>query len=270
MKNKNKIILAFLAIFLLVGWWGWNNVERGFVVVDDIETDQMVNATIYFRDLLVGGVTNKVGYLPEGSIDAYYLLETFSGLQSSDFNSVEGIDGQYQVVNQELKFINNGGGAGMVESQITDAGYQTLLSNLAQRLGVEIFNQVGVATVNIFSLVEKIDTKRSWSAKIGQTTAGFSAVVTPLEVLEDSRCPQNVNCIQAGTVRLRAKLSSDLVSESEDLEEIFTLNKPIQIEGERIDNEADTVTLVKVEPSPKAGVSITPTDYIFYFEEERK
>ncbi len=46
------------------------------------------------------------------------------------------------------------------------------------------------------------------AAKIGETAdLGGGLVVRPLEVLEDSRCPNNVQCIWAGRLRLRASVS---------------------------------------------------------------
>jgi hypothetical protein len=78
--------------------------------------------------------------------------------------------------------------------------------------------------------------------------------VTPLAVLEDSRCPMNARCIWAGRTRLTVKI--DLGSRSET-REIGTDN-PIQV--------ADgTLSLVEVQPDLMAGEQAKPKKYRFGF-----
>ncbi len=43
-------------------------------------------------------------------------------------------------------------------------------------------------------------------AKLGEKVLFGNTYITPLEVLEDSRCPDNVQCVQAGRLVFRAKL----------------------------------------------------------------
>src|SRR5436853_3142264 len=43
-------------------------------------------------------------------------------------------------------------------------------------------------------------------AAIAQTVSGNGVSIVPLQVLEDSRCPTDVQCIQAGAVRLKAQI----------------------------------------------------------------
>jgi hypothetical protein len=97
------------------------------------------------------------------------------------------------------------------------------------------------------------------SAKIEQGASALGVEVEPLEILEDSRCPANVNCIQAGTVRVRALLTSGLGTATQ----VFELSKPITTESEEI-------TLVEVEPQTVAGVKILPNQYIFKFEIKKR
>ena len=78
--------------------------------------------------------------------------------------------------------------------------------------------------------------------------------VTPHEILEDSRCPVDVQCVWAGTVRVRATLESGLGTAPQ----IFELYKSIT-------TETEIVHLAAVEPSPYAGVTIKPEDYVFVF-----
>ncbi len=93
------------------------------------------------------------------------------------------------------------------------------------------------------------------TARIGQTVEALDVSITPLELVDDSRCPQGVQCIWAGTVHLRAKLVSGMGT-SEVTFEI----------GQSITTEAEFVTLTGVSPSPKTGESISPSDYRFTLE----
>lgn len=92
-------------------------------------------------------------------------------------------------------------------------------------------------------------------AKINQTISAFGIQITPLEVLEDSRCPADVQCIQAGTVRLKMLLKSG----ENEINATFTLNEPVS-------TDTATVTLVNVEPGKISTVTALPADYRFFFK----
>ena len=92
------------------------------------------------------------------------------------------------------------------------------------------------------------------TARIGQEVSALDVRITPLKVLEDSRCPIDVQCIQAGTVRLQARLVSGLGTAQQE----FKLGQPIT-------TEAEEVTLATVTPAPKAGVKIAESEYVFTF-----
>jgi hypothetical protein len=71
--------------------------------------------------------------------------------------------------------------------------------------------------------------------------------VTPLEVLEDSRCPMNARCVWAGRTRLTVRI--DLGSRSETRE--IATDQSIQIaDGE--------LALVEVQPDLMAGEQASP------------
>jgi hypothetical protein len=78
------------------------------------------------------------------------------------------------------------------------------------------------------------------SARLGDVT------VRPLAILEDSRCPQDVQCVWAGRVRLRAAISG-VPGESE-----MVLGEPFALP------RGGAVTLTAVEPArwhaPPPGV----------------
>ena len=76
------------------------------------------------------------------------------------------------------------------------------------------------------------------AASIGETAdLGGGLVVRPLAVIEDSRCPNNVQCIWAGRLRLRANVSGS------DVE--LTLGEPAQ-------TAHGSVSLVVASPGPWA------------------
>lgn len=92
------------------------------------------------------------------------------------------------------------------------------------------------------------------TARIGQEISSLDVHITPLKVLEDSRCPIDVVCIQAGTVRVQARLVSGLGTAQQE----FKL-------GQAVTTEAEEITLTAVSPVPKAGVKIAESDYVFTF-----
>lgn len=92
-------------------------------------------------------------------------------------------------------------------------------------------------------------------AHLGETVAVGGPRVTPLKLLEDSRCPAGVQCVWAGQVRISVRIDLGSGSETRDL----TSGKP-----ERV---ADgTLELVEVTPAKKAGLPIYPEDYRFGFK----
>lgn len=94
----------------------------------------------------------------------------------------------------------------------------------------------------------------STTVRINETIKILGVSLTPVEVVEDSRCPVDVVCVWAGDVRVRAQLSSGLGDSSI----IFRLNTPITTETEMI-------TLTKVTPTTTAGQTIAPESYRFTF-----
>jgi len=78
-------------------------------------------------------------------------------------------------------------------------------------------------------------------AALGQTVTVGGPRITPLAVLEDSRCPMNARCVWGGQVRLRVRIDSGRGGEVE-----VTSGKPVTV--------ADgTLELVEVQPDKVAG-----------------
>jgi hypothetical protein len=84
-------------------------------------------------------------------------------------------------------------------------------------------------------------------AGLGQRVYVDGPYVTPLEVLEDSRCPMNARCVWAGRTRLTVKI--DLGSRSETRE--IASDKPIQVGDGQL-------ALVEVQPDLMAGEQPSP------------
>jgi hypothetical protein len=91
-------------------------------------------------------------------------------------------------------------------------------------------------------------------AALGETAYVDGPKVTPLEVLEDSRCPAKVSCVWAGQVRLKVRVHLGARDEEREL----TLGKSAPV--------ADgSLELVEVAPAPVAGERLDPHDYRFGF-----
>jgi hypothetical protein len=119
--------------------------------------------------------------------------------------------------------------------------------------GVDDGKKVLVRTIEVLDTVTE-DNETVVGVALGKSVSSHGVIVTPLEILEDSRCPIDVQCIQAGTVRVRATLVSRLGTASQD----FTL-------GKTITTEAENMTLVSVLPDPRSTVEITQAQYRFVF-----
>lgn len=104
---------------------------------------------------------------------------------------------------------------------------------------------------------EAAETPSTVTASLGETVLLGSISITPLEVLEDSRCPEDVACIQAGTVRLRATLSSTLGSGTKE----FVL-------GASVPTEAESIGFAAAAPAKISTDTINDGDYRFTFHIE--
>ena len=97
------------------------------------------------------------------------------------------------------------------------------------------------------------DSGLSW-ARLGQTVSVGGPTVTPLKLVEDSRCPQGVQCVWAGRVVVSATISTPTMKLTRDL----TLGQPFAV--------ADgTLTLAEVWPARSKDSGIAPAEYRFGF-----
>ncbi|MFZ2522402.1 MAG: hypothetical protein WAX44_00495 [Minisyncoccia bacterium] len=103
-----------------------------------------------------------------------------------------------------------------------------------------------------FSECPKIDLLQN-RVTVGQEIVLNKVKITPLKVLSDSRCPKDVECIWAGTVRVLVRLEREGGIQETELE----LNNPITFVGGR-------VSLDSVYPE-KTQSEISQKEYQFVF-----
>lgn len=91
-------------------------------------------------------------------------------------------------------------------------------------------------------------------ARFGETVAAGGVRVTPLALVEDSRCPHDVQCVWAGRVRIAVRLSDG----GRDPNREVTLGEPVPV-------RQGTLTLAQVIPERRVDTPIAPADYRFIF-----
>lgn len=94
-------------------------------------------------------------------------------------------------------------------------------------------------------------------AVLGEPYEADGLSITLSDVIEDSRCPSDVTCIQAGTVRVRGEFSDA----SGTSERTLVLNESTMILGR-------TVRLSEVLPRTVSTKVISPASYQFFIEVE--
>jgi eight-cysteine-cluster-containing protein len=93
--------------------------------------------------------------------------------------------------------------------------------------------------------------------KLGQTGVYQNMEITPLSVAEDSRCPQDVQCIWAGQVRVNMRIHSTAGTSTS-----------VMILGKSVTSGTEKLTLVEVTPNVKTDDPISPEEYRFTFQIE--
>ena len=91
-------------------------------------------------------------------------------------------------------------------------------------------------------------------ARFGETITVSGTQITPVKMLEDSRCPQGVQCVWAGRVRISATIKSGSTSDTREL----TLSEPISVADRQL-------TMVEVYPDPRKDRTVYPEEYRFGF-----
>lgn len=243
--NKAITAAAILIVLVLGGAYAADMIRN-----NPVEENVVVSPeALYFQDRLITLGIEEVGRPIEG-FDSSMLMMAFPGLMNTDFDGVASFEGKYIVKGDTLEYVRDTEAPiTSAERTVSEEGYVVLLENVSKRLGIEVKDVVSIDVI-----VAALNTSDLVAVRIGEAVQALGVTIAPTAVLEDSRCPEDVQCIQAGTVRVAATLESGLGAGKET----FVLNQPIT-------TEAEEVVLERVEPAPKATVKIEPADYLFYF-----
>ncbi len=90
--------------------------------------------------------------------------------------------------------------------------------------------------------------------RLGEKVTVSGIIITPTELVLDSRCPADVMCIQAGTVVVKLRLESGSAQISN-----LELGKSLSFAGK-------SVTFTSVMPVKNSKTTLLPSDYGFKFE----
>lgn len=90
---------------------------------------------------------------------------------------------------------------------------------------------------------------------LNQRVDGWKISIVPVSIIEDSRCPVDVTCIQQGTTRVLAKVTND----AGEKEYVLPLDVPVTV-------DTRTVTLIRVMPVTRSQYQILATEYRFIFK----
>jgi len=100
----------------------------------------------------------------------------------------------------------------------------------------------------------RVNEDGSVDARLGQTVDVGGPRVTPLAVLEDSRCPMEARCIWAGRVRLSVRIATGAGSSVREI----ASDKPLQVADGQLQ-------LVNVMPPRSTQHPVRSGDYRFSF-----
>jgi len=94
--------------------------------------------------------------------------------------------------------------------------------------------------------------RQDGQAMLGQPTRVGQLVVTPMKVVEDSRCPVNARCVWAGRAIVSTRIDGTGWRETTNME----LGRPYNTHG-------IAIQLNSVEPGKMAGQETPPPAYVF-------
>lgn len=116
---------------------------------------------------------------------------------------------------------------------------------------------VGILTVMSAEKVNSVDTasSKTLTTSLNKKVSWGDVSITPTEVVSDSRCPSDVQCIWAGEIKVKVTMETKVAHGAQE----FTLGKPVTF-GNYL------VTLKDASPYPKQGERIANSVYRFTFE----
>lgn len=97
--------------------------------------------------------------------------------------------------------------------------------------------------------------QQSTVASIGQRIYTNGVYITPLEIIEDSRCPSGLNCIWAGRLRIKVQLERGGQTSQSMLD--LGVNSIVLMDKK--------ITLVRATPTPRPQDTVMSNQYTFEF-----
>lgn len=242
-----KIIIIILVV--LVGMYA----VYALALRDDATPDALSE---YFGNRITTLGFGEGAPMPIEGYDADLLMSAFPGFVPQDFDGVESLEGKYEYNGSNIIFERNTDmPISSAERTVSGEGYRTLLTNVSTRLGLAVEDELGIDT-----LIDTINTSDVLVVGLKGSATAFGVNIMPTEILEDSRCPSDVVCIQAGTVRLEALVSDSLGEATR----VFTL-------GQATSTSSYQITLSRVGPERESqGAVPTDDEYVFYFDIEKR
>jgi hypothetical protein len=208
----------------------------------------------FFESTMIAGAIADIDRAIEG-YDDNLLRISYPGLESRDFQGVQAFGGRYKVSGDNgPAFIRDSSDpTTSAERTISSEGYKTLLRNVSNRLGIVVNSQD-----DVLHIIKRINTAERVRVSINQSATFLGIQVTPMKLVQDSRCPIEAMCAQAGTVQVETSITS-LTGESGIKIYTFSIGQTIEVDGH-------SVTFERVDPIMTSTKILSPADYIFYFE----
>jgi hypothetical protein len=103
--------------------------------------------------------------------------------------------------------------------------------------------------------VEGVPAAAGSAVPLRQPVRVGAVAVTPMKVVEDSRCPMNARCVWAGRLVVQTRIDGAGWRET----------VPIAL-GETYGTHGTVIALVAASPDKRTDVELQPTDYRFTYE----
>jgi len=94
----------------------------------------------------------------------------------------------------------------------------------------------------------------TYTIRVGQHVSMSGITVTPIDIAEDSRCPVDAQCAQAGTVRVDVQIEGGGLSTTQSV-----------ALGQTISSLGYTAELSGIQPERMTGQALSPSDYFLTF-----
>lgn len=138
-------ILGILVLIVLIGggYYVLTNTERSEPLPGTGQEEIVSPLALYFGQELTKPESPD-GPIPIEGYDANLLLGRYSGFVEEDFEAVDALQGVYTMVEDELTFVLEAENEHSAARTIAPSGYETLLENLSDRLGLEINTEADI------------------------------------------------------------------------------------------------------------------------------